>query len=208
MRSRLEAAIILAQSEIALSDSGKNWNVETTKQCVFLCYGNGANGKSTFLEALRYTLGDYAHNIPFSTLELEGRTSIPNDVAGLVGRRFVTAIETNDSVRLNEARLKALTGCDAISARHLYQDFFTFVPVAKFWLAFNHKPVVQDNSHALWRRLKPIPFTQTFEAGTEDKNLLATLKKEAKGILSWAVEGFRLYQVEGLDEPTAVTIPY
>jgi putative DNA primase/helicase len=90
---------------------------QTTEQCVFACYGEGANGKSTFLETLRFVLGDYAHNTPFSTLELNGRTSISNDVAALAGRRFVTAIETNDAVRLNEARLKALTGSDAISAR-------------------------------------------------------------------------------------------
>lgn len=123
----------------------------------------GANGKSTFLGALRYALGDCAHNTSFSTLELKGRTSISNDVAALVGRRFVTAIETNDSARLNEARLKGLTGSDAITARHLYGDFFTFHPVAKMWLAFNHKPLVADDSHGFWRRMRLIPFPKAFE---------------------------------------------
>src|SRR5262249_24742058 len=80
------------------------------EQCAFLCYGRGSSGKSTFLEVLSRVFGDYAHNLPFSAFELKARAFIPNDIAALVGRRFVTAIETNESVRLNESRLKALTG--------------------------------------------------------------------------------------------------
>jgi putative DNA primase/helicase len=52
----------------------------TSEQCLFLCHGTGANGKSTFLEVLRHVLGDYGLNTPFSTLELQQRNGIPNDV--------------------------------------------------------------------------------------------------------------------------------
>lgn len=177
---------------------------ETREQCVFLCYGQGANGKSTFLEVLRYTLGEYAHNTPFSTLELKGRTSIPNDVAALVGRRFVTAIETNDSARLNEARLKGLTGSDAVTARYLHREFFTFQPVAKIWLAFNHKPLITDDSHGFWRRINLIPFLQTFAEGKMDKELLGILRAEGPAILAWAVRGCVLWQSDGLRPPPVV----
>jgi hypothetical protein len=67
--------------------------------------------------------------VPFSTIELNQRSAIPNDVAALVSRRFVTASETNDGTRLNESRVKALTGCDPITARFLHGEFFTFRPV-------------------------------------------------------------------------------
>ena len=73
--------------------------------------------------------------MPFSTIQLHQRSAIPNYVAALVGRRFVMASETNDGTRLNESRVKALTGGDPITARFLHGEFFTFRPVAKFWLA-------------------------------------------------------------------------
>jgi putative DNA primase/helicase len=175
---------------------------DTSEQCLFLCHGTGANGKSTFLRTLAAVLGEYAHSMPFSTIELHQRGTIPNDLAALVGRRFVTASETNDGTRLNESRIKALTGEDAITARFLHAEFFTFVPVAKFWLAVNHKPVVRDDSYAFWRRIRLIPFLRTFPG---DKTLGPALRAEGAGILTWAVRGCLEWQREGLPTPAAVT---
>jgi putative DNA primase/helicase len=177
---------------------------DMSEQCVFLCFGAGGNGKTTLLEAVRYALGDYAHNLPFSAFELKARTSIPNDVASLVGKRFVTAIETSESLRLNEQRIKMLTGGDVVSARFLYGEFFEFHPVAKFWLAFNHKPLVADDSHGFWRRIRLIPFLQEFCGKNNDKQLPDKLKEEAPGILNWIVEGCLKWQRDGLGVPTIV----
>ena len=80
------------------------------EQVLFLCYGTGSNGKSVFLNMLRHLGGDYAMNIPFTVLELQHRPSLTNDLAAMAGRRLVTSSETNESTRLNEARIKALTG--------------------------------------------------------------------------------------------------
>jgi putative DNA primase/helicase len=177
---------------------------DTSEQVIFLCFGPGANGKSTFLEVLTEVAGGYGHNLPFSAFELRARSTIPNDVAALDGRRFVTAIETNESVQLNEARIKALTGSDRVTARHLYQEFFTFVPRAKFWLAFNHRPYVADDSPGFWRRVRLIPFLVQFPEGTADKELLPNLKTEAAGILAWAVRGAQAWKNNGLGIPSVV----
>jgi putative DNA primase/helicase len=177
---------------------------DTTEQVIFLCHGSGANGKSTVLDVLRHVFGDYAYSLPFSTFELRARSSIPNDVAALPGRRFVTALETNESAPLNEARLKLLTGCDPVSARLLYQEFFTFTPTAKFWLATNHKPEVADDSPGFWRRIRLIPFVQQFVGDRADKNLISKLKAEASGILRWAVNGCLAWQRDGLGPPAVV----
>ena len=91
---------------------------------MFVLYGTGANGKGTFANTLKTVLADYAWNMPFSTIEWHDRTAIPNDLAALAGRRFVIASETNDGTRFNEARVKALTGCDPITARFLHSEFF------------------------------------------------------------------------------------
>jgi putative DNA primase/helicase len=166
-----------------------------------MCFGTGANGKGTFANTLKRVLGDYAYNMPFATIELRDRSAIPNDVAALFGRRFVTASETNDGARLNEARVKALTGCDPITARFLHGEFFTFEPVAKFWLSVNHKPIVRDDSYGFWRRLRLIPFGQRFEV---DPTLSDTLASEAAGILRWAVQGCVDWQASGLAAPDSV----
>lgn len=176
---------------------------DTEEQCLFLCYGTGANGKGTLLNTLHSMLGDYGWNMPFSTVELSQRTSIPNDMAALVGRRFIVASETNDGTRLNESRIKTLTGCDPITARFLHAEFFTFKPIAKLWLCVNHKPVVRDDSHGFWRRIRLIPFQQTFSV---DTGLAKALQAERPGILAWAVRGCLAWQqFGGLNPPTIVT---
>lgn len=178
---------------------------DAREQCFLVLYGTGCNGKSVFLRTLRdVVLGDYAADMPFSTIELLGRSSVPNDLAALDGPRFVTACETTEGHRLNESRLKALTGCDCLTARHLYHEYFSFTPVAKFVLSVNHKPVVRDDSHAFWRRVRLVPFLRRFEGVNEDKSLAEKLAAEAVGILTWAVEGCRYWQQRGLDPPPSV----
>jgi len=171
------------------------------EQCLFLLHGVGANGKSTFLNAIRHVAGAYGYNMPFSTVEMRGRCAVPNDLAALVGRRLVTSSETSETTRLNESRVKALTGGDPITARFLHQEYFTFQPVGKFWLGVNHKPRVEDDSHGFWRRVRLIPFERQFPG---DKNLEAQLQAEAPAILAWAVHGCLLWQKRGLDPPDCV----
>ncbi len=172
---------------------------DVSEQCLFLCVGGGSNGKSTFLEALRHALGPYAYNMPFSTLELKNRSSVPNDLAALAGRRLVTSSETGEKIRLNETRVKVLTGTDKLTARFLYGEFFEFQPVGKFWLATNHLPFVADDSHGFWRRVRVIPFHRRFSDQEADKGLLERLKAEASGILAWAVQGCLEWQKHGLE---------
>jgi putative DNA primase/helicase len=174
----------------------------TSEQVLFLLYGTGANGKGTLTNTIKKVLGDYAWNMPFTTIEMKDRTAIPNDLAALVGRRFVIASETNDGTRLNEARVKALTGCDPVTARFLHGEFFTFEPFGKYWLSVNHKPIVRDDSHGFWRRLRLIPFTQRFEV---NPTLADELAAEASAILSWCVSGCLAWQQHGLHTPSIVT---
>ena len=173
------------------------------EEVFFLLWGSGANGKSTLIGIITFVLGDYAGDLPFSALERSRfGGGIPNDIAKLVGIRCVTASESND-VRLNEARIKALTGRDPITARFLHQEFFTFEPVAKFWLTTNTKSEVRDDSEGFWRRVHLIPFTQSF-IGREDKKLKDKLRAEAPGVLAWLVRGCLAWQRDGLRPPEAV----
>jgi len=166
---------------------------ETSEQCFFMCYGKGANGKTTFLAALRHVMGDYAYVLPFAVIERPRRGSGGENaspyLADLAGRRFVTASEYKEGAKLNEARIKELTGEGVLTARPLYKQPFTYVPQCKLWIAVNHKPQIDDDSDAFWRRVRFIPFNETFEGGAIDTSLAGKLAAEVEGILRWAVEG-------------------
>lgn len=177
---------------------------DTSEQVLFINYGGGANGKGTHQTMDREALGPYAYNAPFSTIEMKGRQSQTFDLADLAGRRFVTASETNESARLNEARVKALTGEDPITARHAYANFETYAPVLKLWLSVNHLPQVDDDSFAFWRRVRLMPFTKRFEGKSCDPALKDKLRAELPGILAWIVRGCLEWQARGLAPPPQV----
>jgi P4 family phage/plasmid primase-like protien len=173
------------------------------EEALVLAFGDGANGKGTFINTVAYVLGDYADDLPFSAFEQDARANVPNDIAKLVGKRFVTASETSEKRQLNEARIKALTGRDPVTARFLHREFFTFQPVAKYWLSTNPKPEVRDDSEGFWRRLHLVPFNASF-IGREDKTLKDRLREEIDGILAWAVRGCLAWQESGLRPPEIV----
>jgi len=175
-----------------------------SEQVFFCLFGEGANGKSTFLGTVQKLLGDYAYTMPFSTVEFDNRSAISNDVAKLQGMRFVLSSETQEDIRLNEGRIKSLTGDSTITARFLHQEYFTFQPVGKFWLAFNHKPRIIDQSYGLWRRLRLILFDQTFNKESRIKGLEQKLLEEMPGILAWAMRGCLEWQARGLEATAAI----
>jgi putative DNA primase/helicase len=179
----------------------------TREEVLFILYGSGRNGKGTFLRVLSAMLGDYAHTTEFSTLiaDRDRSRSPRNDIAALAGRRFVTAQESREGARLDESLIKTLTGGDLITARFLHQEFFTFKPTWKLWLATNHKPIIRGSDSGIWSRPKLIPFTVSFE-GRENRQLKDQLLQplELSGILNWAVDGCREYLADGLGYPQEI----
>lgn len=178
----------------------------TQEQCAFFCYGNGRNGKSTFLEVISSVLGDYAVNIQPETIMVKrgSNTGANSDVARLKGARFVTSVEPDEGMRLNESLIKQLTGGDKVTARYLYGNEFEFLPEFKLWMGTNHKPIIRGTDTGIWRRLQLIPFSVTIPEEKVDKHLLQKLRAEMSGILKWAVDGCMLWQKEGLQMPAAV----
>lgn len=177
---------------------------DTSEQCLFDLYGLGANGKTTLIEMIRTTLGEYALQTDFSTFVTGNKSAVRNDIARLRGARFVSAIETEAGEHLHESLVKQITGEDRISARFLYQEFFEFEPRFKVFLAANHKPVIKGTDHAIWRRIKLIPFNVTIPEEEQDHRLREKLKEELPGILSWALQGCLEWRLNGLGSPDEV----
>ncbi len=186
--------------------AGYSLTGDTTEQCLFVCHGSGANGKSTLLSILQEVLGDYALTTPAETL-LAKRDGggIPNDLARLVGVRLVAASETEEGRRLAESRVKALSGGDKIAARFMRSEWFEFEPKFKMWLATNHKPEIRGAELAIWRRIRLVPFNVTIPPEEQDPHLVDALRDELPGIIAWAVRGCLEWQHKRLDPPEAVT---
>ena len=176
----------------------------TVEQCLFIFFGSGANGKSTFDNTIRTLLGDYAQKTPMETFLVKRSDSISNDIARLQGSRFLSATEVEQGRRLAESLIKQLTGQDTVTARFLHAEFFEFVPAFKLFLSTNHKPIIRGTDHAIWRRIRLVPFEVTIPSDQQDIDLPHKLESELPGILNWALEGCKLWQSEGLGMPEKI----
>ena len=176
----------------------------TSAHALFFLYGTGANGKSVFANVISTILGDYAATASMDTFVETRGDRHPTDLAGLRGARFVTAIETEQGRRLNESKVKAITGGDKISARFMRQDFFEYTPQFKPVIVGNHKPAIRNIDEAMKRRMHMIPFTVTIPPERRDGRLTEKLLAERDGILAWAVAGCLAWQRDGLKPPACV----
>lgn len=178
------------------------------EEVLFFVHGPAASGKSTFLETLKASFGDYAKVADFeSFIARRDAGAIRNDIAELAGRRFVLSIEVDEGKKLAEGLVKLLTGGDTVRARFLYQEAFEFAPSFKLWLAANHAPRVRDTDSAMWRRILRLPFEHIVPKDRRDPRLKADLKDptvSGPAILAWAIEGCLRWQEDGLCVPAVV----
>lgn len=183
--------------------AGYSLTGEVGEQKFTFCYGDGANGKNVFVEALVGVLGSYAGSANEQLLT-GGGNDHPTVLADLAGLRFVFIDEAPNG-KVNSSRLKQLTGSETLKARKMGQDFVSFKARFKIWIAGNSKPRMADTSEGLWRRLDLIPFEVTIPAERRIKNYGKILfETEGSGILNWALEGLREYRQIGLNAPGRV----
>ena len=166
-------------------------------------YGPSNTGKSKFVETLRLLHGDYGTAAAMDTFIVSKVDRHPTDLAGLVGRRLVTAAETEEGRRWDQQRLTMLTGRDRVSARFMRGDFFEYVPQFLLLFAGNFRPRLTGVDDAMRRRMHLLPFTH--KPPRIDPHLIDKFRAELGGITAWAVEGCLLWQRYGLQPPAIVT---
>ncbi len=183
------------------------------EQVLTILHGPGANGKTTFVNALSRVMGDrerggYTTHTPAGTLlasRYDAGTGPTPELAALHGARLVTAAESDASRRLAEGLVKEITGGEPVTCRVPYaRTMLTFYPAFTLVLATNHRPRIVGTDWAIWRRVRLVPFNVTIPEEERDPELSERLATEAPGILAWAVEGCREWQAHGLGVPEAV----
>jgi putative DNA primase/helicase len=176
----------------------------TREHALFFWYGRGGNGKSVLLNTIAGILGEYHTNAAMETFVDTHGDRHPTELAALRGAHLVTAVETERGRQWAEAKIKALTGGDPISARFMRQDFFTFTPQFKLVIAGNHKPSLRSVDQAIRRRFHLVPFIVDIPKEQQDKELGEKLKAEWPAILSWLIRGCLEWQRIGLAPPAVV----
>lgn len=166
----------------------------------YIFYGaTSRNGKSTLLEAVSNVLGGNAgYSAHVATSSFSGASSrkaanASSDIARLAGVRMAITSELPYNMLLDAGLLKAMTGRDKITVRHLYASEFEFTAQFKLFMNTNHLPQITDSSVFESKRVNVIEFNHHFTEQEQDKNLKAEFQKSENmsGILNWLIEGCR-----------------
>jgi len=187
--------------------SGYSLTGDNGEEKMFLLYGTGRNGKSTFMLTMQALLGDYSQPMSSDLLMAQGdRSKLDagqlSAIAALRGARFVAASETDEGARLSEKTAKQLVKRDAITAKFMGKDMFDFLPSHKLWLCTNHRPRITGKDRGIWSVMIPVPFQVTIPDHEIDRTLPSRLMAELPGILNWALAGCLEWQrLRGLGQP-------
>lgn len=179
-----------------------------TVQYLFFHYGDGANGKSVYMETLCRLLGDVSVTLPATSLIGEGGSSgsASPDLARLHGRRLLRVKELPEGEDLRENLVKELTGGETITARDLFSGYTDFLPIFISIMSGNGYPRITGTDDGIWRRMAVIhwPNKVAKEDRREFEEIVSSFEPEHPGILNWLIEGVHVFLREGLVIPEAV----
>jgi putative DNA primase/helicase len=168
-------------------------------------WGAGANGKSTLIGVVQDLLGDLAMTAPEGLVIRHDHDPHPERIASMRGKRMVVSAELEEKAVLAEQTVKLLTGGDTLSARELYGRRFNFSPSHKVLLVTNHRPRVRGTDHAIWRRIRLVPFNVIIPLEHQDPDLRRRLLDDhGPSVLAWLVRGAVSWHQDGLGTADAV----
>ncbi len=163
-------------------------------------HGNGSNCKSVLVEAVGDVLGDYAAAIDIKSLTVgEREASGHNDqLATMHGVRYARSSETNETVKLDEAKIKKSTGGDTMPVSFKYGRTFMMRPCFTLAIVTNHRFKISGRDTGIWRRIKLYPFDYQIPESEKDLQYKTKLlAADGPVILQWLIDGARLWYESG-----------
>ncbi|MCQ9208301.1 MAG: phage/plasmid primase, P4 family [Omnitrophica bacterium] len=184
---------------------GYSLSGDTSEHAFYILYGNGFNGKGTFMNVVKELLKEYAQQGSVETIYMRRNDRpIRSDIAHMLGARLISFTEGDQGRHLDEGMVKTLTGEDAQNCRELYGKEFDYVPTAKFILQTNHMPEIRGTDEAIWGRIKLIPFKLHIKERDRNLTLGRKLLEELPGILNWALKGWEDWKANGMQTPQRI----
>ncbi|TPG09386.1 DNA primase family protein [Curtobacterium flaccumfaciens] len=166
--------------------------------------GGGQNGKSTIMEGITKSLGDYGVVVPEKVL-LASPGEHPTELMTLRGARFALIEETPEGHRLPTKRLKDLVGTPTMTARAMRQDFVSWDVSHTIFVDTNYDLQVAETDHGTWRRLQLVNFPYKYVHPSEplmapnDRHGVPGLREhirdnrdgQLEAVLAWVIAGAR-----------------
>ena len=161
------------------------------QKCFFLI-GDGANGKSVFLNVISSVFGQAnVSNVEMSSLiEPFQRISLMNSLVNI-------STETSSNVKGAESIFKQIVAGDMINGCYKSKDFVQFKPRCVMISACNEYLKSRDTTSGFLRRICFVDFNRKFEGKNADRNLENKLKTELSGIFNWAYKGYKRLKTQG-----------
>ena len=149
--------------------------------------GEGANGKNVFTDTLSYILGG-SENCSAVLLD---RFASEFALSGTLNKLVNFASETTGHREIPASEMKRYISGDFCSFGRKHLSDVTARPTAKLIISWNRRPPVTDDSDGFWRRILLVPWRAQFLGKRADPDLQMKLKREAAGVMRWALEGLR-----------------
>lgn len=164
-----------------------------------ILYGQGGNGKSTFLSLIEKLHGNE------NKANLSLQQICDNDDKFILAQLYEKTVNVCDDLPKQSVdftgQLKSAVSGKAIMGQHKGKPHFSFNPFAKFFFAANEFPRTKDTTPAYWRRWIILDFPIKFVDGDNaDKNLdekLGGNAEEMSGFLNFALEGLKKIEAQG-----------
>ena len=181
--------ILLPQDILTVQEMiGYLFRKDYSIQSAIIFLGEGANGKSTLLNAITQLIG--RKNV--SAVELQTLAKERFSRAQLYGKLANICPDISSGTLKYTGSFKTLMG-DLVHADRKNKEPIEFFNFAKLLFSANQLPATKDDTTAFYRRFVIIDFPHSFRGREKDPNKLAeiTTPEELQGILNWGIEGLR-----------------
>jgi len=148
----------------------------------FLLYGEGRNGKSTFLFVLQNLLG--LPNVSSVSMKMLGK---PFSMIRLDGK--LANIVEESPAEIDQEEFKNVVSGGHVTAAMKHKPEFDLKVDARLFFATNKIPRFNDTSIGNRERLCIIPFSRYIKPEERDVGIFQRLLSEMPGILNFALDG-------------------
>ncbi|MBN1299251.1 MAG: hypothetical protein JW997_06170, partial [Actinobacteria bacterium] len=160
-------------------------------QKIFFIYGEGRNGKSTFINILTHLLG--IENV--ASIDLNELSVNKFATSQLHGKLAIICGELDMNILSRTGVVKQITGGDRIKSEKKFKEPFYFKNYAKIIVMTNKLPETQDRTDAFYRRVNLTQFPNKFEGKGADMMILDKISKEEYEGYAWkSLEMLRILQ--------------
>lgn len=158
----------------------------------FILLGDGRNGKSTYIDVLKYILG--SSNVcaipmqslgkPFSVVTADGK------LANIVGETTAKEVDSDD--------FKTAVSGEELPAARKGQDEYYLKFQARMFFACNKMPIFKDTTSGNIEKLCIIPFSRYLKKEERIPEFARRfLYPEVSGIINWAIDGYKRLKERG-----------